>query len=67
MKKISTENLIKRVKFVLKNNLFEFNSKRFEQTSGTAIGTKFDPPYACIYMDRIEYDFSKTQELKPLL
>ena len=30
--------------FVLKNNLFEFNSKVFQQISGTAIDTKFAPP-----------------------
>ena len=27
--------------FVLKNNLFEFNDKVFQQISGTAIGTNF--------------------------
>ena len=32
-----------------------------------AIGTKFAPPYACIYMDRVKQDFLETQELKPLL
>ena len=39
----------------------------FQQISGTAIGTKFAPPYACIYMDRVEQDFLETQELQPLL
>ena len=67
VKKIPTENLIKMAEFVLKNNLFEFNSKVFQQISGTAIGTKFAPPYACIYMDRVEQDFLETQELQPLL
>ena len=28
---------------------------------------QFAPPYACIYMDRVEQDFLETQELKPLL
>ena len=51
----------------LKNNLFEFDNKVFQQISGTAIGTKFAPPYACIYMDRVEQDFLETQELQPLL
>ena len=60
MKKIPTENLIKMAEFVLKNNLFEFNSKVLQQISGTAIGTKFAPPYACIYMDRVEQDFLET-------
>ena len=39
--------------FALKNNLFEFNNKVFQQISGTVIGTKFAPPYAFIYMDRV--------------
>ena len=36
----------------MKNNLLEFNDKVKQQISGTAIGTKFTPPYACIYMDK---------------
>ena len=60
VKKISTENLIKMAEFVLKN-------KVFQQISRTAISTKFAPPYACIYMYRVEQDFLKTQELQPLL
>ena len=46
--------------FVLKNNLFEFDSKFYKQTSGTAIA----PPYACIFMDHIEIEFLKTQDIK---
>ena len=65
--KIPTENLIKMAEFFLKNNLFEFNRKVFQQISGTAIGTKFAPPYACIFKDRVEQDFLETQELQPLL
>ena len=67
VKKISTENLIKMAKIVLKNNFFDFNSKVFQQISGTAIGNKFDPPYACVDMDRVEQDFLETQESQPLL
>ena len=48
--------------FVLKNNLFEFDSKFYKQISGTAIGTKFAPPCACIFMDHIEMEFLKTQD-----
>ena len=54
------------VEFVLKNNLFEFNNKVFQQISGTAIGTKFAPPYACIYTDKVEQASLETQELQPL-
>ena len=35
--------------FVLCNNYFQF-SEFFQQISGTAISTKFAPPYTCIYM-----------------
>ena len=53
--------------FVLKNNIFEFNEKVKQQVAGTAIGTKFAPPYACIYMDEVETEFLKMQELQPLV
>ena len=60
-KKVSTEDIGKMADFVLKNNLFEFGSK---QISGTAIGTKFTPPYACIFMNHNKTEFSKTQDIK---
>ena len=66
-KKVSTEDLVKRAKFVLKNNYFEFNCKVEQQILGTAIGTKFAPPYACIFMDEVETSFLETQETKPLV
>ena len=66
-KKVSTEDLVKMAKFVLKNNYFEFNGKVKQQISGTAIGTKFAPPYACIFMDEVETSFLETQEMKPLV
>ena len=53
------------VNFVLKNNLFEFNCKFHQQISDMAIGTKFAPPYACIFMDYIETELLKTQAIKP--
>ena len=37
--------------FLLNNN-FEFNGKVKQQKPGTTIGTKFAPPYACIFMDK---------------
>ena len=40
-KTVPTEGIIKMAEFVLKNNLFEFNSKYYKQISGTGIGTKF--------------------------
>ena len=54
---------MKMVEFVLKNNYFEFNSIVKHQISGTAIVTKFSPPYACIFMDYIEREFIKSDIL----
>ena len=53
--------------FVLKNNYFEFNGEVKHQISGTAIGTKFAPTYASIFMDEIETKFLDTQEFKSLV
>ena len=56
-KKILSTDLLEMAEFILKNNFFEFETIIIQQISGTAIGTKFAPPYACLYMDRIENDF----------
>ena len=66
-KKISSEDLVKMAEFVLKNNYFEFSGQFKHQISGTAIGTKFAPTYACIFMDEIETKFLETQEFQPLV
>ena len=64
-KSITTEDLVKMTEFVLKNKYFEFNSSVKHQISGTAIGTKFAPPYACIFMDYIGRDFLKNEQIQP--
>ena len=53
--------------FVLKNNFFELNGSVKQQVSGTAIGTKCAPTYACIYIDEVKTEFLKTQERTPLV
>ena len=53
--------------FVMKNNFFQFNSKFKLQKSGTAIGNKLAPPYACIFIDEVETEFHESQELQPFL
>ena len=53
--------------FMLKNNFFEFETKITQKISGTAIGTKFVPPYACLFMDKIENDFFDSEIVKPWL
>ena len=64
---IPTEDIVQMAEFVLKNNFFEFNQEVKRQMSGTAIGTKSAPPYACIFMDEVETEFLKSQELQPFL
>ena len=66
-KMVPTEDIIRMADFVLRNNLFEFDRKFYQQISGAAIWTKFAWPYACIFMDYIETEFLKTQATKPWL
>ena len=47
--------------------MFQFSDKVKQPISGTAIGTKFAPPYACTYMDKTQTDFLKTQDLQPFI
>ena len=66
-KKVPTESLVEMAEFVLKNNYFEFNSQVKHQISGTAIWTKFAPPYACIFMDKVETEFLELESEKPFV
>ena len=66
-KNFSTKDLVKMAKFVLKNNYFKFKGKVKQQIFGSAIGTKFTPPYACIFTDEVETSFLDIQEMKPLV
>ena len=47
------------LKIIFFNSIVNF----FQQISGTAIGTKFAPPYACNFMD-FEMEFLKIQAIK---
>ena len=59
--------LVKMAEFVLTNNYSEFGQKVFHQISCTAISTKFSPPYACLFMDKFETNFLKTQKSQPFV
>ena len=41
--------------------------KSFSTNIRNSYDTKFDPPYACIYMDEVETEFLQTQRFKPLV
>ena len=49
-KQISSDALTELAEVVLKNNIFEIDEKTFKQKRGTAIGTKFAPPYTILFM-----------------
>ena len=66
-KNIPTEDFFNMTEFVLKSNFFEFHGNIKQQISGTSIGTKCAPTYACIFMDELEWDFFKTQDHQPFL
>ena len=51
---MSTESLIELAGLVLRNNHFEFNDTFKKQKEGTAIGIKFAPLYAIIFMAALE-------------
>ena len=41
-------------KVVVKNNTFESDEKTFKQKGRMALGTKFLPPYAVLFMAELE-------------
>ena len=55
--------------FVLRDTIFEVNSKAYQQKSGTAIWkwTKFAPPCTCIYMNQVEQKFLEMLNKKLLI
>ena len=66
-KSISTKGFVKIAPFLLQKNYFEFNGIVKQQISGTAIGTKFGPTNAFIFMDKLKNHFLRTQEYLPLV
>ena len=66
-KKMPTDMLIQIVEFVLTNNYSQFLQMVFHQIPGSTIGTKFPTSCACIFMDKFETDFLKTQKLQPFV
>ena len=52
---------------MLKNNIFQFDEKTFKQVRGTAIGSKFAPPYANLFMADLEEKILNASEEKLLI
>ena len=51
---VSTETLLSLAELVLKNNFFEHNNVVYKQNQGTAIGKKFAPSYAILFVGDFE-------------
>ena len=66
-KSVSTESLTELAQVVLKNNCFEFNGEFYQQLQGTAIGTKFAPSYAILFMAALEERLLSDATYKPWL
>ena len=64
---VATDTLVGLASLVLDNNYFEFNDKIYRQKLGTAIGTKFAPAYANLFMTRLEERLVDTSVEKPLI
>ena len=60
-----TNTLIEHAKLVLKKNIFEFSDKTYKQIRGTAICTKFAPPYAVLFMTASEEKILSKVKKKP--
>ena len=52
--RFTKEFILELTKFVLENNICEFDSQMFRQIMGTAMGTVFAPPYACLVIGYLE-------------
>ena len=53
-KKVATETWLELSELVLNNRIFHFKETTLIQLRATAIGTKFAPPYAIVFMAEIE-------------
>ena len=63
----SPDDIARLIRFILDHNYFTFYGHHYIQTHGTAMGTRFAPQYANLFMHRLEQDFLSTQHLQPLL
>ena len=60
----SISTLVSLGKLVVENNLFEFDGKVYRQKLGTAIGTKFAPAYANLFMSSLKEEMVSTCEVR---
>ena len=66
-KYISSDTLCDLAELVLKNYIFKFRKKILKQKRGTAIRTKFAPPYSILFMAELEEEILRKAKFKPYL
>ena len=64
---VATDTLVGLASLVLENNYFEFNDRFYRQEMGTAIGTKFAPAYANLFITRLEERLLEASPYEPLI
>ena len=64
---VATDTLVELTSQVLDENYFEYNNRIYRQKLGTAIGMKFAPAYANLFMVRLEERLLETLVDKPLV
>ena len=64
-KQVTTDTMMELAELVLKNNIFGFSDNTYKQIRGTAIGTKFAPPYAVLFMPALEEKILNKVKKKP--
>ena len=63
----STTCLVDLSEIILEHNSFSFNSKHFTQTRGCAMGSRFSPSYANLFLGLLEQSFLSSHPLTPTL
>ena len=64
---VATDTLVGLASLVLESNYFEFNDRFYRQKLGTAIGTKFAPAYANLFMTGLEERLLKESVDTPIV
>ena len=64
---VATDTLVGLASLVLESNYFEFNDRFYKQKLGTAIGTKFAPAYANLFMTGLEERLLKESVDTPIV
>lgn len=65
-KPVNSTTIAVLLEMILHMNNFIFNEVHYVQVSGTSMGTKIGPNYANIFMGKLEEEFLRSRQLKPL-